>query len=514
MKRKNLEARFEVFSVGIIVFITFLSLIRFNYLPQFIDGYYHLSVANGFMKSGGWVGWDWWDFSPWGRPHLYPPLYHFILVFLKKVGVSGINSLRLTESLITPLFFFVLWRTSRKLVSSQFSFFVLLTLSSFFSFYSSVSANVPSSIAIIFGLLAWRFLLKKKVFFAVFFLTLAFYTHPGIPWIFTLSILFLALLNKPYRKLSLLLVFFSLIFASPLIFHQIKYITYVNLSILHEVKFIHFSIFILILSLFSIFILNKKGKLSEPVYLLFLGYTVASLVVFFKYPYRFFSSQGILGLGLLSSLLWMGKKVRVKSMVVAYLFFLHSTFDLNQGKLEINLFNSTYYNFLSGRVFTLLEFTSLFYPDYYQPVIKVIEKYTKEDEIVSSNLSITSQIFSSLTNRPSSNSILGEVNPLRKKRKLELLPSYSLSSPSNFIFNEFVKLVVWIKPMKKEIEEKINKGRLIKVYENDVTCILINPYCHFRMQPIPSPINFSVILVLFVFFILLFILKPQFFLKK
>ena len=96
----NKGSRFDLASLGLLIFFVIISVPRLNYFPQFVDGYYHLSVANGFIQSGGWVGWDWWCFAPFGRPHLYPPLYHLILVFLQNIGISGLNSLRFTEFLI------------------------------------------------------------------------------------------------------------------------------------------------------------------------------------------------------------------------------------------------------------------------------------------------------------------------------------------------------------------------------------------------------------------------------
>ncbi len=161
MERVN---RFDLASLGLVVFVAVFSLVRFNDPPQFLDAYYHLLVANGFIKSGGWVGWAWWDFAPLGRPQVYPPLYHFVLVFLKTIGFSGLKAIKFTEALINPLFFFSLWYTFRKLVNQRFSFFSTLLLSSFFAFYASVSGNIPASLALIFGFFTWLAIKKKKTF--------------------------------------------------------------------------------------------------------------------------------------------------------------------------------------------------------------------------------------------------------------------------------------------------------------------------------------------------------------
>ena len=151
--------RFDLISLGLICLIAVFSFVRFTELPQWVDGYYHLSVAKGFIKSGGWSGWAWWDSAPIGRPHLYPPLYHLTLAALIKMGLSGLNSLRVTEVLILPSVFFFFWYISRCLVNRRFAFFALLVLSSFFPFYSFASAHVPASLAIILGY--WRGFLRN-----------------------------------------------------------------------------------------------------------------------------------------------------------------------------------------------------------------------------------------------------------------------------------------------------------------------------------------------------------------
>ena len=147
MRRAKLD-RYDLASMGIIVLIILFFAIRFQYLPQFVDDYYHLSAANGFIRSGGWVGWSWWDFAPHGRPQIYPPVYHFLLAFLQKGGLSGLTSIRIAEVFIPCVFFFTLWYVIRFLTTSLSAFFTLLISSSFFSFYSAASANIPATLAL------------------------------------------------------------------------------------------------------------------------------------------------------------------------------------------------------------------------------------------------------------------------------------------------------------------------------------------------------------------------------
>jgi len=480
----NKGSRFDVASLGLLIFLVIISIPRLNYFPQFVDGYYHLSVANGFIQSGGWVGWDWWCFAPFGRPHLYPPLYHLILVFLQSIGISGLNSLRITEFLITSLFLFFVWYVTRELVNERFSFINLLILSSFLPFYSSILENIPASLAIIFGLLNWFFIKKKKFISSTLFLALTFYTHSGISWIFCFSVLFLVLFNREYRVLCLKIICASLFLASPILYHQIKYLDYLDLKILGEVKFINFSIFIIFFGLFSLPLHIRKKDFSTIV---FWGYLLGSICMFAKYPYRFFCAQGVIGLSLFASLLLERvisvvshkKAVLLLAIIIPYLFFSHATFGLDKGKIKLNLLNSTFYNLLTGKIYNFFKFKSLFVPRFFNPILEVIQKNTNYSDIISSNIDIIAQIFSALTQRPSSNSLFGEVTPSNK-----------------FSYQQYAKIIIWVKlPIDDEILNK-EGYKWKKIYENDVAYVFLNPNYVPSVKIVKSRINFKFIFLI------------------
>jgi len=502
MNKESKGRLYDILSVSIIVLTAIFSFIRFNYLPQFIDGYYHLSCANAFIKSGGWTGIDWWDFAPFGRPNLYPPFYHFLLSLMVSLGAGGMNSLRIAEVAIVPLFFFCLWYIFRKDISRSFSFIFLVITSSFFSFYSSVSGNIPASFAIIFGVLSWHYLKKKKVASSALFLILAFYTHAGIPWIFLISFIILAISYKEYRKYSLGVGLISIIFALPFIIHEARYIHYVNLTMLREVKFSHYSILILSVGIAAVVYFFKRKSFFT---VLFLGYTAGAALVFFKYPYRFFSAQGMLGVSLLVSyLLYEAQKNINKSrerlaffFVIACFFFIHPTLDLDNGRIRIHAINSTYYNIASGRFIRMLEFNSLFYPRYYLPLAKAIINNSDNLDIITSNLKPAAQIFSAITNRATAYSILGEVKSFSKS------PRYKTA-----------KIIVWMRPDYKELVSLVKKRHLVEIYENDIALIFLNSYCHSKARLIKAKVTFKIVILCAIFFLFIFIVDNAKILKR
>ncbi|MFA5008741.1 MAG: hypothetical protein WC546_05925 [Candidatus Omnitrophota bacterium] len=452
---------FDLISLGLLVFVAVFSAARFNHLPQFVDGYYHLSVANGFIKSGGFTSWAWWDFAPFGRPHLYPPFYHFILVFLIKSGLSGLTALRLTEILISPLFFFFLWFVSRSLINDRFAFLNLFIASSFFAFYSSVSANVPASLAITLGLLAWFFLKKKKWLSAALFMSICFYTHAGIPWIFFISLFFLAIFNQEYRKLSLNAAIVSIVAFMPFLSHELQYINSVHLTSLYESRFISFNLLAIFCALIAMY-LNRRS--SGFAVVLFWGYLLISAVVFIKYPYRFFSSQGFIGIAFFSSLLLLGISNRFGNkqklfllLVSLYLFFVNASLNMEAGKIKFNIADSTFYNLTSRKANDNITFKAVFSEKFYRPIVKTILANTSANDIISSNIPVAAQIFSSLSGRPSSASILKEVQP-----------------QSKFRYSDYAKLIILIKPVTKKDAAVFGANKFGLIFENDIAYILLN----------------------------------------
>jgi len=493
MEKHKVFRVLDLLSASILAFLALFSIARFNDLPQFFDGYYHLSCANAFIKSGGWVGIDWWSAVPEKLPHLYPPAYHLIIVFLKSVGLSGINAIRLTESLAIPLFFLILWFVFRKNLGSLFSFFFVLIGSSFFSFFVSISGNVPATMALICGILSLHFLRGKRFLPAVCFLTLAFYTHPGIPWIFFISFLFLLILSKEHRIISMKLILGALFLSLPIIYHQIKNVKHVNFEFLGENSFIHFNIFVLVFGLFSIFLFIKNRDFFV---LLFSGYCLGAAFVFLKYPFRFFSAQGMLGFILLVAyflkflvMKFRGiERIAIFLFIGLYLFLFSSTIDLNEKKYELNLFNSTYYNLASGNFIDNIHFASFFNSDEHGPAISRIQKLSDEFDVIVSDLSLPSRMFSALANRPTSFSALGEVKSLKSK------DPYSVA-----------KIIIGHKPYSSNFNRLLDKLKLSQVFENERVGLFINPIYQDSLVPVKAKISFKVIILILIFFSFLFI---------
>jgi hypothetical protein len=180
------------------------------------------------------------------------------------------------------------------------------------------------------------------------------------------------------------------------------------------------------------------------------------------------------------------KKIALLSIVTIYLFFLHTTIDLDRGKPRFILFNSTYHNILWGKVGNLFEFSSFFFPQLYYPILEVVKENSSSTDIISSNSSIFSQILSALAERPSANSMLWEVRP--KER---------------FNYYKYAKLIVWLSPFIDERRILLKDTRLKCIYAKGGSFIFLNLDYKPSLTIIRSRVNFlSILLIFFLLFAL------------
>ena len=309
----------------ILLSLAVLQITRWIILPQYMDIYYHLLSAWGFNQAGGYAGWDFWQYSPLGRVNIYPPFFHILLAFLMKLGFGPVILAKLFETLAPIMFLIVLWRFVRNNYSQALAFFTLVALGSAFTFYLSLINHLPSTLALIFGLLAFDQIFKQNVMRAAIFLTLCFYTHIGVSWFLGLTLVFYLLGDSQYRKSVFLILLLTAVLALPILVKQISALGLVSVkgSNLGEKFFSQIKIIDYFLAMGGlIFALKAKGKYNLFVCLFFASF------IFLTYPYRFFSAEGYLPVIFLSAVfllnLW-GKcqaRAGLKKIFVLAVFFL------------------------------------------------------------------------------------------------------------------------------------------------------------------------------------------------
>lgn len=386
-----------------------------------MDTYYHIHTAWGFIKAGGYSVWDFWQYAPAGRPHIYPPLFHVLLATLIKLGVNKVILAKLLETVAPVAFLLVLWGFIRKNFGEELAFFVALVFGSSFSYYLSLIDHLPSTFALILGFFALGRLFQGKVASAIILLCLCFYTHIGVSWFLVLSVIFYGILNAEARKKCFLAASVSLALASPLILRQIvnlKYIENMGFSIpeafVQRIKIIDYLLAVLGIA----FVLR-----AEKIYRLFLGMFLASLI-FILYPKRFFSYEGYLPVMLLSAFSWrtIYEKVLPKVKKSAYFFIpfvilvlvISPTLALNTGlkeikeKAKLEFFNSAFLGMFFARG------ESIWFGQEYLSASAIIKENSADKEIVFSTLNNMGVALAAFSGRPTANALLPEIGPAKR----------------------------------------------------------------------------------------------------
>ncbi|MCM8797832.1 MAG: hypothetical protein NC923_08210 [Candidatus Omnitrophica bacterium] len=497
----HISFSWDFYSLLAIAVFALLQVLWWPLAPQFIDSYYHLLTSWGFIKAGGYTGWDFWQYAPYGRPHIYPPIFQLLLAFMLKMGFGKIFLLKITETLTPILALFTFRYFTSRYFGSRFTFFCLTFLISSFSFYLSFVNNIPATLAIIFGLLAFDQMFQKNLTRAVILLSLTFYTHIGIPWFLLLTFFFYGLLDRNYRRIALSVALLALCISAPIIWKQLANVKYIHVfSIKMERYFCEFKPFVYLFALPGLWFIWLRGKIYRFIFSLFL----ASLV-FLSYPYRFFSAQGFMPFIFLAATTLdciyeraiNSKKRRLLMGVVAsallFMCVFSPTFALRKelyGPVmsKWRIFDSALVDMFFAGFNKRLPTPSVWFPKIYLPAAELIKENSNEQDIIYSPHYIVGVCLAALSDRPTANRLLGEVD-------------------AALTFDPFItsKIVVFLKDDKpQEINKLIYFYNLIKIGENDAFIIYKNRLCKAKVSVTSAVFPFWAVLTLGGLVILLF----------
>lgn len=487
------------YSKLIILIYSLLQILRWPIFPQFMDMYYHILTAWGFIQAGGYSGWDFWQYAPLGRVHIYPPVFHIILAFLIKLGISKIILAKFFETIMPIVFLIILRHFLIKNYSERLAFFTLLTLSSSFSFYLSLINNIPATLAISLGLLAFGQLFQKKLLRSTLLLVICFYTHIGVSWFFIVSIILYGLFNQEYKKTSLIVSISVFILSFPIIVKQLAGLKFISLSGIGEKYLCEFKTLDYILGFFGLLFAWRMPK----EYRLFLSFFCASFI-FLPYPYRFFSTQGYLPIIFLSAIFLdaLYEKIKNKEGYLKYVLILLMGFILffsptvlmekanNEERLtyKIYFFDSAFINMILPDIHKRITSTSLWVDDIYLPAVSLIKNNSSDDDIIYSNLRPVSVCLASISGRATASALFPEIDASEK-------------------FNPLLvsKIIIITKDEDPNLVSSIvAKYKLIKLQEDKLFIFYKNPLGHNKINIKRASVPFSVIIFVGLVYVFLF----------
>ncbi|MDD5236948.1 MAG: glycosyltransferase family 39 protein [Candidatus Omnitrophica bacterium] len=475
----------NVYSYATIILFTFLQLLHWRLFPKFLDIYYHLLVMSGFSDAGGYVTHAFWEYAPVGRVQLYPPPLHILMLFFYKIGLTKLFIGRLFSCLIYPLTLFVVWQFIKTIFNKRLAFFVLLIFSSSFSLYLSTINLIPFSLALIFGLLVFLCIEKDKPVASGLILGLGFYTHTQSSWLILVAVILYGLLNRIKLKGCLKAVLLAFLISLPISLHQFfnrQYFAFINTM---ENRYLDINLAIYLLAVAGIYLVFKK----RAAYYIFLSIFLGMLPLCFTHKVRYFSGVGSfsstflawLCLDALFSRVNLRTSILKSSLFLAgsvLLFYIFSpTLYLNreQGTAKIAFFDTTLLNALrgAGREFRSTE-VSIYYPQYEDKIVAIIEKNTDKTDIIWSDLNSFAGLLSLFSQRAMSDAMLSEVRP------------YAAFDPISA-----AKLVILFKEndgsMPGPAENTIRHYGLQRLEETEIAYVYLNPNAKAK-EIVPKPL--------------------------
>lgn len=408
------------YSSRIIIFVFIaLQLLRLPSLPEFMDIYYHLQSASGFIQAGGYTNWDFWEYAPFGRPNLYPPLFHIILALLMKTGIGVVWLAKLFEFAAPVAFLVIVRGFIIKNYGEELGFFVTAAFCSSFAFFIFLSNHIPASLALVLGFLSLGELFRNRVLRPVILLGLCFYTHASVPWFFALSYAIYGIMDKGLRRDCLRVVFYSLLVAFPILLFEFINLPFIQLSgnIIPGRFHLQLKPFDYILAGFGLFLAFRMSSR----YRIFIAMLLSALI-FLPYPYRLLSAEGYLPVVFLSGIGMRGIWRRLKASgikakrflagaLISFILFVSPALVLEKPGSSAGINYKFEWIDSAPSALLLGKGSSLWFPGMYFPIVDIIKKNSSKEDIVYSGINFSGIILAALSGRASSNAIFPEVGP-------------------------------------------------------------------------------------------------------
>ncbi len=411
---------------------SFIFILQWRQLPFFLDMYYHLAVAKGFDAAEGLVLHNFWEYGPNGAPHIYPPLIHTIILGLLKIGFSGIAVVKILSCVIPALFLYTTWYVIKNILNKRTAFFAVYLCLCASLFMISISFTPAATIAVTLLLLAVFFIHKNYILTASLIMGLIFYTHTGIALLSLLLILLAWISSIIHTKQFIKLLSFTLLIGLPWCLHIIKSISEISWHNTAQMPVRFYPVIVVFLIIGLIRVLKNMHE-----YKIFIILIIALMPMGILYPFRLFSSQGMIGFIILAAIgldsLYTTvdnalKKNRAAGrylpfftlVLLLYLIIFAPSINLHKNDIRLELSDSQLTAIFEGKVRRpeYIISSGMFNSDLFKELSSYINKYSDNGEFIWSNYRYITGILWCVTQRPSLSHMLLEIKP--KDRRLNL----------------------------------------------------------------------------------------------
>jgi hypothetical protein len=330
-----------------------------------------------------------------------------------------------------PLLLAVFWHVTKKLYGARAAFFAIFIYSSMYPAYLA-SATLPAfNAAFVLGLLGCLAFHQKRPALAVMAFGLGFYTHTMAATVFLLGFFLHGLFSVPNRRNVVYTATASLLVALPFLIYQGMHRDQFIFLNLKENYFLEIDLSVYVMAVAGAWLaFKKKGVYGIPLCLVLSALPLARI-----YPVRFLCGQGTLFLALLAAFSTeqlFAKILRDSGRVRNVVFFLAVFlvyFGLVAPVMKVDLQDSHFKVLWRDRTLTrfllppgTLDFNArsftIYFPDDYDEIVKVIKSHSASDDILWSNFGHGGGILGVLSGRATSSSMLAEIKPKKTQNPL------------------------------------------------------------------------------------------------
>jgi len=190
--------------------------------PLVYDDFYHMAVAQQIYRLGFIPTWDFWEFVPVGRPHLYPPLLHAVMALVMRVGGGDVLlAARLVKVVTYPLLVLSLWWSARNFAGYNSAFITVLVFIGVLTTLTDGYQIHPATIVLAISCtLFWTFT-QKKLVTSILLLTISLWLHIAMPLLIVVVLGVFSALRRDegYPAFFAKVLISSVLFYSPWLAH-------------------------------------------------------------------------------------------------------------------------------------------------------------------------------------------------------------------------------------------------------------------------------------------------------
>jgi len=267
--------------------------------PLLVDDFYHLGVSRQIYVFGFVPTWDFWEFIPLGRPHLYPPLLHLVMAFIMKAsGGDFFLAARVVKTLTYPLLLLLFWHSVRGLAGVKAAFYSTLILASASPLLFLSTMTMPATIVLALTPPLVASFIRKKALISFLLLSTMLWLHISMPAAAIASLLAFSLLKRDgYLKLFFKVSSLSYLTYLPWLLHVANHADWLSTLQAGGTPFIPLIVWVLAVpSIASTLKDREDAGLAHILYalslLLYIGYT-ARLSVYLLIPASFFAGVAL-----------------------------------------------------------------------------------------------------------------------------------------------------------------------------------------------------------------------------